>query len=80
MTDHEPSMNAITVRRCRSIGAWLAASDAGKALWHLSFGTPGMETPNVKPTRSVRIAMPTEEFDITQDIDKLKEQFKDYLY
>jgi hypothetical protein len=27
----------------------------------------------------VRIAMPTEEFDIDGDIDKLREQFKDYL-
>lgn len=41
VTDHEPSMNAITVRRCRSLAEWLAASDAGKSLWHLSFGTPG---------------------------------------
>lgn len=79
VTDHESSMNAMTVRRCRSLGEWLAASDAGQALWHLSFGTPGMEKPEVTPSTSVRIAMPTEDFDINGDIDKLREQFKDYL-
>jgi len=79
VTDNEASMNAITVRRCRSLAEWLAASDAGKALWHLSFGTPGMDIPEVRPSKSVRIAMPTEEFDINGDIDKLREQFKEYL-
>jgi hypothetical protein len=33
----------------------------------------------VRPSKSVRIAMPTEEFDINGDIDKLREQFKEYL-
>ena len=79
VTDHEPSMNAMTVRRCRSLAQWLANSDAGQALWHLSFGTPGMDKPEVTPSKSVRVAMPTEEVDIDGDIDKLREQFKDYL-
>ena len=79
VTDHESRMNAMTVERCRRVGEWLAGSDAGKALWHLSFGAPGMATPEAAPARSVRIAMPTEEFDIDGDIDKLREQFKDYL-
>lgn len=40
---------------------------------------PYAEIPEVKPSKSVRIAMPTEDFDINGDIDKLREQFKDYL-
>ena len=79
VTDHESRMNAMTVERCRRVGEWLAGSDAGKALWHLSFGAPGMAASEAAPARSVRIAMPTEEFDIDGDIDKLREQFKDYL-
>ena len=79
VTDHEGAMNSMTVTRCRRVGEWLAGSDAGRALWHLSFGTPGMAAPEATPSRSVRIAMPTEEFDINGDIDKLREQFKDYL-
>lgn len=38
-----------------------------------------MAATEVKPSSSVRIAMPAEEFDINGDIDKLREQFKDYL-
>ena len=79
VTDHEGAMNSMTVTRCRRVGEWLAGSDAGRALWHLSFGTPGQAAPEAAPSRSVRIAMPTEEFDINGDIDKLREQFKDYL-
>ena len=79
VTDHEGAMNSMTVTRCRRVGEWLAGSDAGRALWHLSFGTPGQAAPEAAPSRSVRIAMPTEEFDIDGDIDKLREQFKDYL-
>ena len=58
---------------------WLAESDAGRTLWHLSFGTPGMETPEVRPSKVIRVAMPSEEVDLNGDIDKLREQFKDYL-
>jgi len=80
ITDHESSMNAMSVRKLRSLGEWLSSSDAGKVLWHLSFGTPGMAAPDqVKPSKVVRIAMPSEEFDINGDIDKLREQFKEYL-
>jgi hypothetical protein len=39
-------MNEMTVRRLRSLGDWLSASDAGKALWHMSFGYQGMEPPS----------------------------------
>jgi hypothetical protein len=79
VTDHEDAMNALTVSRCRGVAQWLASSDAGKALWHLSFGTPGMPMPESAPAKTVRIAMPTDEFDIDGDIDKLREQFKEYL-
>ena len=79
VTDHENEMSALTVERCRQVGEWLAASDAGQALWHLSFGTPGMKIPEVRPAKTVRIAMPTDEFDINGDIDQLREQFKEYL-
>ena len=79
VTDHENEMSALVVERCRQVGEWLAGSDAGKALWHLSFGTPGMEIPKHKPANTVRIAMPSGEFDINGDIDKLREQFKEYL-
>jgi len=79
VTDHENEMSALVVERCRQVGEWLAGSDAGKALWHLSFGTPGMEIPKHKPAKTVRIAMPSGEFDINGDIDKLREQFKEYL-
>ena len=79
VTDHEDAMNTLTVSRCRGVARWLASSDAGKALWHLSFGTPGMPMPESAPAKTVRIAMPTDEFDIDGDIDKLREQFKEYL-
>ena len=78
VTDHEDAMNTLTVSRCRGVARWLASSDAGKALWHLSFGTPGMPMPESAPAKTVRIAMPTDEFDIDGDIDKLREQFKEY--
>ena len=61
------------------LARWLAESDAGRTLWHLSFGTPGMETPEVRPSKVIRVAMPSEEVDLNGDIDKLREQFKDYL-
>jgi hypothetical protein len=38
-----------------------------------------MEIPKHKPANTVRIAMPSGEFDINGDIDKLREQFKEYL-
>ena len=79
ITDREDEMNALTVSRCRRVGEWLAGSDAGKALWHLSFGTPGMKIPEMRPAKTVRIALPSEEFDINGDIDQLREQFKEYL-
>ena len=72
-------MNEMTVRRLRSLADWLSASDAGQALWHISFGYQGMEPPSgAKPAKSVRIAMPSEDIDIDGDIDKLREQLKDY--
>mgnify|MGYP004102590477 CR=1 FL=1 len=46
---------------------------------HLSFGVPGMEKPEATPSKTVRIAMPSEEVDLYGDIEKLQEQFKDYL-
>ena len=79
VTDNEASMSEVTVARCRSLAKWLAESDAGRTLWHLSFGTPGMETQEVRPSKVIRVAMPSEEVDLNGDIDKLREQFKDYL-
>ena len=38
-----------------------------------------METQEVRPSKVIRVAMPSEEVDLNGDIDKLREQFKDYL-
>jgi hypothetical protein len=38
-----------------------------------------MAIPESRPAKTVRIAMPTEEFDIDGDIDALREQFREYL-
>ena len=80
VTDHEGEISEMTTSRCRAVGAWLASSDAGKALWHLSFGVSGMEAPrDVAPSKTIRIAMPSEEWDIDGDIDVLRDKLKDYL-
>jgi hypothetical protein len=79
VTDREAEMSEMDRAKCRSLARWLAGSDAGRALWHLSFGVPGMEKPEATPSKTVRIAMPSEEVDLYGDIEKLQEQFKDYL-
>ena len=76
--DHERDMTSDTVIRVRAVGDWLSRSQAGKALWHLSFGTPGMQAPSPMVGSHVSIAMKSSEIDLNGDIDKLRDQLKEY--
>ena len=69
--------------RVKEIGRWLADSDAGQALWHIHFGNPAEEhTPGapgtLKPDRTINVALDSDSVDIYGDIDKLREQLKDF--
>ena len=85
LTDGEPQMSPKTRDRVLPLAKWLAASDAGQVLWHLNFGTPGMEPPpsgEARPAQQISIAMEANEFnelDFYGDIENLREKLKDYI-
>ena len=83
LQDAEPFMTESQKRRVREVSTWLGMSDAGQALWRVHFGDPF--TPfqpgapgTVQPNRTVSVAVESENIDIFGDIDKLREQLKDF--
>ena len=81
--DAEPFMNQAQKDRVKEIAEWLSESDAGRALWHIHFGRPMAENQpgapgTLTPNRTITVALESEDVDIYGDIDKLREQLKDF--
>jgi hypothetical protein len=81
--DAEPFMTKEQKARVREISLWLGTSDAGQALWKIHFGDPFQPFQpgapgTVQPNRTVSVAVESENIDIFGDIDKLREQLKDF--
>jgi len=81
--DAEPFMTQAQRDRVREIAEWLATSDAGRALWHVHFGDPTAQYQpgapgTVTPSRTISVAMESEDIDLYGDIDKLREKLKDF--
>jgi hypothetical protein len=81
--DAEPFMNQAQKDRVKEIAEWLSESDAGRALWHIHFGRPMAENQpgapgTLTPNRTISVALESEDVDIYGDIDKLREQLKDF--